>query len=141
MNTLHPYLQSAIGGVLIGLASWLVLASLGRVTGISGIVSSALLGPKGDAAWRRAFLVGLIGGGAIFSLLLGIPQPEPQPLWLMVLAGLLVGYGTVRGSGCTSGHGVCGLGRRSKRSLVAVLLFMGSAMATVFVSQWLPLGR
>ena len=130
---MHPYVQAAVGGGLIGLASWLVLAGLGRVTGISGI-ACGVMGPQTPAGrWRWAFLVGLVAGGTLFGLWLEPPTlPERSPL-LLLAAGLLVGYGTVRGSGCTSGHGVCGLGRRSVRSLVAVLTFMATAFATVFV--------
>lgn len=130
---MHPYAQAALGGGLIGLASWLMLAGLGRVTGISGITSGVMRGPLAQAGWRWAFLVGLVAGGTLFGLWLEPPTlPERSPL-LLLAAGLLVGYGTVRGSGCTSGHGVCGLGRRSVRSLVAVLTFMATAFATVFV--------
>ena len=130
---MHPYVQAAVGGGLIGLASWLVLAGLGRVTGISGI-ACGVMGPQTPAVrWRWAFLVGLVAGGTLFGLWLEPSTlPERSPL-LLLAAGLLVGYGTVRGSGCTSGHGVCGLGRRSVRSLVAVLTFMATAFATVFV--------
>ncbi|MDD0813476.1 YeeE/YedE thiosulfate transporter family protein [Curvibacter sp. HBC28] len=141
MNTLHPYLQSSLGGLLIGLASWWLLAALGRVTGISGITAALLPGrsttPTGDRAWRLAYLLGLIGGGALFTLWLHPPVTALRPLPLLALAGLLVGFGTVLGSGCTSGHGVCGLGRRSLRSLVATATFMGAGFATVGLTRWL----
>lgn len=141
MNTLHPYLQSSLGGLLIGLASWWLLAALGRVTGISGITAALLPGrsptPTGDRAWRLAYLLGLIGGGALFTLWLSPPVTALRPLPLLALAGLLVGFGTVLGSGCTSGHGVCGLGRRSLRSLVATATFMGAGFATVGLTRWL----
>jgi uncharacterized protein len=129
-------LQAASGGVLIGLASWLLLASIGRVAGVSGIAASALAPASTDAKtdrfWRIAFILGLVIGGAIASLWLPVPAQTPRPIWLPILAGLLVGVGTVVGSGCTSGHGVCGLGRRSGRSLAATLVFMGVGFATTF---------
>mgnify|MGYP000884268307 FL=1 len=131
---MHPYLSAALGGILIGLASWLLLAGLGRIAGISGITCSALRESGGPAYWRWAFLLGLILGGALFAQWLPAPElPARAPL-LIVAAGLLVGFGSVRGSGCTSGHGVFGLGRRSLRSLVAVLTFMASAFVTVFLT-------
>jgi uncharacterized protein len=123
------------GGVLIGLSSWLLLAALGRVAGISGIAASAITAqePANQGAWRWMFLGGLVVGGMLATLALGAPVVASRPAWLLVVAGLLVGFGTVLGSGCTSGHGVCGLGRRSARSLVATLVFMGAGMATVAV--------
>ncbi len=131
---MHPYLSAALGGILIGLASWLLLAGLGRIAGISGITCSALRERGWQGGWRWAFLLGLVLGGALFAQWLPVPElPARAPL-LIVAAGLLVGFGSVRGSGCTSGHGVCGLGRRSLRSLVAVLTFMASAFVTVFLT-------
>lgn len=133
MTSLHPYLQSALGGLMIGLASWWLLVSLGRIAGISGIVAALLPGPgpASERAWQAAFLAGLILGGALFAQLLHTPTTPLRPLPLLLGAGFLVGLGTVMGSGCTSGHGVCGLGRRSVRSLAATATFMGSGMATV----------
>jgi uncharacterized protein len=135
----HPFVQAAIGGVLIGLASWLLLASLGRIAGISGISASALVPAKhaaeGETAWRWAFIVGLVGVGALASTYMQVPVIAARPYSLLVLAGLLVGLGTVLGSGCTSGHGVCGMGRRSMRSLIATLTFMGAGIATVFIAH------
>ena len=135
----HPFVQAAIGGVLIGLASWLLLASLGRVAGISGITASALApsknAPAEETAWRWAFIVGLVGVGALVSIYMRVPVIAARPYSLLILAGLLVGFGTVLGSGCTSGHGVCGIGRRSIRSLVATLVFMGTGIATVFIAH------
>lgn len=134
----HPFVQALIGGVLIGLASWLLLASLGRVTGISGIVANALSPAKGapthETAWRWAFLMGLVGMGALMASYMHVPVIATRPYTLLVIAGLLVGFGTVLGSGCTSGHGVCGIGRRSIRSLIATLVFMGAGIATVFIA-------
>jgi uncharacterized membrane protein YedE/YeeE len=135
---LTPYFPALAGGILIGLASWLMLASLGRVTGISGIASTALFerqhAGSHDSAWRWFFLVGLVAGGALFASWLATPAALPRQPWLLAVAGLLVGFGTVLGSGCTSGHGVCGLGRRSVRSLVATCTFMATGFATVFVT-------
>lgn len=133
---MHPYLQSLAGGVLIGLASWLLLASLGRVAGISGITAGALVPARGDAAWRWAFVAGLVLAGALAAGWLQTPATAQRPLALLLGAGLLVGFGTVLGSGCTSGHGVCGLGRRSLNSLVATLVFMATGAATVFVAAY-----
>lgn len=133
---LHSFIQSAIGGIMIGFASWLLLASLGRVAGITGILGGALAPfngvSKDERAWRWAFVVGLIGMGAIAAFTLGTPSlATPRPFPLLILAGLLVGFGTVLGSGCTSGHGVCGIGRRSVRSIVSTVVFMTAGFATV----------
>lgn len=130
-------LQALGGGMLIGLASWLMLASIGRVTGVSGIAATAMFPGSTEGrlenAWRWAFLLGLVVGGALFAAWISPPLIAARPLAVLIPAGLLVGVGTVIGSGCTSGHGVCGLGRRSARSLVATLVFMGFGFATVFV--------
>jgi uncharacterized protein len=132
-------LQALAGGVLIGLASWLLLAALGRVAGISGIAAGAMVPSKEEhgalGLWRKMFLLGLVGGGALAFALVSPPLVATRPLPLLIAAGLLVGVGTVIGSGCTSGHGVCGLGRRSARSLVATLSFMGAGIATVTLMQ------
>jgi uncharacterized protein len=125
---MHPALQALAGGLLIGLASWLLLASLGKVAGISSIAAGLL---SHDKSWRWAFMAGLVGGGALFTAWLAPPVTVLRPTGLLIAAGLLVGFGTVLGSGCTSGHGVCGLGRRSARSLVAVLVFMCTGVVTV----------
>ncbi len=133
---MHPFLQSLAGGLLIGAASWLLLFTLGRVAGISGITSGLIApraAPRDDRDWRWAFVLGLAGTGAAMAVWMAPPQIAPRPIALLIGAGLLVGYGTVTGSGCTSGHGVCGLGRRSLRSLAATLVFMGLGMATVGV--------
>jgi uncharacterized membrane protein YedE/YeeE len=135
MFALHPYLQSALGGLMIGLASWWLLVSLGRIAGISGIVAALLPGPgpASERAWQATFLAGLILGGALFAQLLHTPTTPLRPLPLLLGAGFLVGLGTVMGSGCTSGHGVCGLARFSVRSLVATGTFLGVAILTTFV--------
>jgi uncharacterized protein len=140
---LFSAIQALAGGVLIGLASWLLLASIGRVAGVSGI-AAGVLSPSASRSevggvskveegngWRWAFLAGLIVGGALFAAWLQPAMVSTRPLAVLIPAGLLVGVGTVLGAGCTSGHGVCGLGRRSARSLVATLTFMAFGFATV----------
>jgi uncharacterized protein len=128
------------GGVLIGLSAVMVMALFGRIAGISGIAKGVLGlvvpvdGAPGDAGWRIAFVLGLFAAPFAMALI-GAPveQTVSGNLVGMALAGLLVGVGTAIGSGCTSGHGVCGLARLSVRSLAAVLTFMAAAFVTVFV--------
>ena len=124
-----------LGGMLIGLAAVLLHLANGRIAGVSGIVGGLLSRKPGDTGWRVAFVLGLWLGalvywaarGALFELeLLATPA-------VMIVAGFLVGYGTRLGSGCTSGHGVCGIARFSPRSMVATVVFMASGMATVYV--------
>jgi uncharacterized membrane protein YedE/YeeE len=124
-----------MGGLLIGTSSLLLLISMGRVAGISGIFWSVIAGP--DRGWRACFLLGLLLGGAAAHGLFGLPVPASQTasLYLAVLAGVLVGSGTRLGSGCTSGHGVCGIARRSQRSMVATGVFMASGIAMVFLTR------
>jgi uncharacterized membrane protein YedE/YeeE len=131
LSNLHPYLTAGLGGILIGLASWLLWWGLGRIAGISGITSETLSSPTHPDTWRWAFLAGLILGGCLLGQGLEVPTLSTRPLYLLITAGLLVGFGTVWGSGCTSGHGVCGLGRLSVRSLVAVGVFMATGMLVV----------
>lgn len=122
-----------IGGGLIGLAVTLMLLFNGRVTGISGIISASLTKPATEVYWRWLFLAGLLLGGTIMAM----TQPElfanvsGRSTILVLVAGLLVGYGTVMGSGCTSGHGVCGMSRMSVRSAVATVTFMLFGFLTV----------
>ncbi|MEO6625731.1 MAG: YeeE/YedE family protein [Burkholderiaceae bacterium] len=130
---MHDTVQALQGGVLIGLASWILFAGAGRISGVSSIVSGVLTTRRQSSAWRWWFLFGLAGGGALFSWVLQIPQVPMRSALILIPAGFLVGFGTVLGSGCTSGHGVCGLGRRSPRSLVAVVVFMGTAITTVAI--------
>ena len=126
-----------IGGSLIGLAAVLLLAINGRIAGVSGILGGLLVPTaKGDRAWRAAFLFGLIAGAALYGALRGsLPLRLEVHGPVLVLAGLLVGIGTRLGSGCTSGHGICGLARRSPRSLLATLSFMATAMLTVYLTR------
>ena len=130
---MHFFIQPMLGGLMIGLASWLLLASLGRIAGISGIASGVLVPAKGDTGWRLAFITGLAVAGAFTANLLNTPSIAPRPVWLLLTAGLLVGFGTVLGSGCTSGHGICGLGRRSGSFLSATLVFKGCGVVTAFI--------
>ena len=122
------------GGVLLGLASALFVLVNGRILGISGIVGGLLRPRAGDVGWRLAFLLGMLVAPGLYWLVVGPTQPRIDANWgMVVIAGLLVGVGTRYGSGCTSGHGVCGLSRMSPRSLVATLAFMGAGFVTVFL--------
>lgn len=125
-------LQSAMGGALIGLAAVLLMAALGRVAGMTGILSGAVF-DKGRG-WRLAFLLGAVAAPALMQAAgagIAFDSPVPRP-WLVV-GGLLVGIGVSYGGGCTSGHGICGNARLSPRSVVATLTFMATALVTVFV--------
>lgn len=122
------------GGILIGLAAASFLLLNGRIAGISGILGGLLVPGRGDIAWRVAFLAGLIGAPAVWVLAAELPPIEINAGYpALIIAGLLVGIGTRYGSGCTSGHGVCGLSRLSLRSLVATLSFMGAGFLTVYI--------
>ncbi len=124
---------SLAGGVLIGGAAAMFLMLNGHIAGISGILGGLLRPARGDVAWRAAFLAGLLFAPALYALVTRIPVPTIEAGYpLLLLAGALVGIGTRYGSGCTSGHGVCGLSRFSPRSLAATLAFMGAGFATVF---------
>ena len=129
---------SLAGGVLIGLAAALFVLLDGRVLGVSGIVAGLLRRPQGDMGWRLALIAGLAAAPLVWALFSQLPEARFQagPV-LLAVAGLLVGWGTRHGSGCTSGHGVCGLSRLSPRSLAATLAFMASGFATVFVVRHL----
>jgi uncharacterized membrane protein YedE/YeeE len=134
MNTLFMPL---FGGVLIGLSSLAMLALLGRITGISGIFAGVITAESG--IWRWAFLAGLIGGPLLFHLLTSTDAPlVSETDWPMIItAGLLVGFGTRYAGGCTSGHGVCGIGRLSQRSMAATASFIAAGMVTVFITRHL----
>lgn len=136
---MNDALTGLAGGVLIGLAATLLLWLNGRIAGISGLLGGVVFPPRGDAAWRAAFLIGLIAAASAWMAFVpGAPQPRSgfAPAGL-VLAGLLVGFGTRLGGGCTSGHGVCGLGRLSRRSMAAVGVFMATAIATTWIVRHL----
>lgn len=137
--SLDTVLPALIGGALIGISAALMLWLNGRLAGISGILWRLFLGKPDDASWRVLFLAGVVGGAALYYTLFG-NQPVARttfPAWLLIVAGFLVGYGTSLGNGCTSGHGVCGLGRLSLRSLVATLTFLLVAIVTTFVVRHL----
>jgi uncharacterized membrane protein YedE/YeeE len=129
---------SLAGGVLIGLAAALFLLFNGRIAGISGILGGLLEWPRGDIAWRIAFLLGLIGAPLAYAGFAPLPDVTVDAgTATLIVAGLLVGIGTRYGAGCTSGHGVCGLSRRSPRSLVATAAFMAAGFLTVFIVRHL----
>lgn len=134
METSFTPVQALAGGALIGLAVMLLFLSLGRIAGVSGMITAALRPSTafGERAWRIAFLLGLVLGPLAASAALGEPllQPSPASLPVLILAGLAVGVGTGLANGCTSGHGVCGIARLSKRSLVATATFMGFGVLT-----------
>lgn len=132
---MHPFLLAAIGGALIGTAAVMMMGLIGRIAGVSGILSGVFTQSGNERLWRLMFVIGLIGGGMLPSLLFGIDKPgEPMAATaLVVAAGLLVGLGTGLGSGCTSGHGICGMARLSKRSLVATLVFMATGVISVYL--------
>ena len=127
------------GGVLIGLSASLLLLFNGRIAGISGIVGGLLQRYKsGEFAWRAAFVLGLIMAPVLYQAFSELPESHIDSDWpTLVLAGLLVGFGSRLGSGCTSGHGVCGISRRSPRSIVATLTFMGMGFVTVYLVRHL----
>lgn len=128
-----------LGGCLIGAAAVLLMALNGRIAGISRIAQGAIEGPPGERGWRWLFVAGLVLG-AFLSLASGGAGFVPRtgyPAWLLAVAGLLVGFGTRLGSGCTSGHGVCGIARLSVRSVMATLTFMGTGFVTVYIARHL----
>jgi uncharacterized membrane protein YedE/YeeE len=128
--------SAAIGGALIGLSAVLLMLLAGRIAGISGIVGESL-NPGSDKGWRLAFLAGLVAV-PLLAALFGFPAAAPSmpnSLGLIVVSGLLVGFGTRMASGCTSGHGICGIARVSPRSLAATAIFMASAIVVVFLTR------
>ena len=136
-NAFTPW-SALVGGVLIGIAAAMFALLNGRIAGISGVIGGLLKPAPGDVAWRAAFVVGLLSAPLVYSLFAVLPELHiAAPSGTLVLAGLLVGIGTRYGSGCTSGHGVCGLSRLSPRSLVATGTFMGAGFVTVYVIRHL----
>ena len=135
MSPAFTPLRALAGGVLIGGSAALMLLTVGRIAGITGIVSGTLRARTGDVAWRLWFLAGLVGAGVVLGGLWpsAFAGQLARPGWWSAVAGLLVGFGTRLGNGCTSGHGVCGIGRLSRRSLVATVVFMLAGAVTVFV--------
>lgn len=132
-------IPSLLGGIILGLAAALYVLLHGRILGISGIISGLLHPKLSDSAWRVSLVLGILSAPFLAALFFGIfPVIEIESGWVtIVIAGLLVGFGTQYGSGCTSGHGICGLSRLSPRSLVATLAFMGAGFITVFVIRHL----
>jgi len=140
MHNFTP-IPAAIGGTLIGLAVALLMLTTGRIAGISGIVDG-LIGNADGKGWRAAFVAGLILAPLLARLVgFTLPTPRMPASWVVIAgAGLLVGFGTRLGGGCTSGHGVCGMARLSPRSIVATLIFMGTAMVVVAIARHGPGG-
>lgn len=134
MANLTP-VSAAIGGALIGLSAALLMLLTGRIAGISGILGGCLTPAAPDRGWRLAFIGGLLLAPLTAMLLgYGVPHPAmPASWWIVIGAGLLVGFGSRMGSGCTSGHGVCGIARLSPRSIAATAVFMATAIATVAI--------
>ena len=130
--------MSLIGGLLIGLATTMFLLFNGRIAGISGIVGGLFHPTRGDIVWRVAFIAGVVMAPLVFALAAPLPQLKVEASYpVLLIAGLLVGIGTRYGAGCTSGHGVCGLSRRSPRSMVATLSFMVAGFLTVYIVRHL----
>ena len=129
--------SGVIGGLLIGLSTVLLILFNGRIAGISGIVGGVLTRKASEIGWRAVFVVGLLIGAFVYMLATGVALPVniQASLPVTVIAGLLVGFGTRLGSGCTSGHGVSGIARFSKRSIVATLVFFITAIITVFLTH------
>jgi uncharacterized membrane protein YedE/YeeE len=127
-----------VGGVLIGLAAALFVVFNGRIAGISGILGGLIKPRRGDIGWRVAFIAGLVVAPGVYALAWMRPdiQVDADP-FILIIAGLIVGFGTRMGSGCTSGHGVCGIARLSPRSLIATLTFMALGFLTVFLVRHL----
>ena len=134
------WITALIGGILIGVSSTMMLAWNGRITGISGMLHGVVTPKSGDIGWRWIFLIFMFGGGALYEygLAPAVASLSQTPEFgfvptAMIVGGLLVGFGTRMGGGCTSGHGVCGVGRLSLRSFVAVITFLATGIATVYV--------
>ena len=130
--------SALMGGALIGIAAAMFVLLNGRVAGISGVIGGLFKPVKGDVAWRAAFVLGLVGAPLLYALFAARPVPRiDAEFGALIVAGLLVGIGTRYGSGCTSGHGVCGLSRFSARSLAATASFMGAGFLMVYVIRHL----
>jgi uncharacterized membrane protein YedE/YeeE len=139
----HDVLPALIGGGLIGAAASALLLLNGRIAGISGILAGLIAPRRAETGWRLAFVLGLVAGGGVLlfaypaAFPTASPAPGPWSFGRLAVAGVLVGVGTRIGNGCTSGHGVCGLARRSPRSLAATLTFMAAGALAVFVARHL----
>jgi len=139
MHNFTPF-SALIGGAMIGLAAAMMLLLTGRIAGVSGIIASLLRPVAGDRGWRIAFIVGLVAGPLLIQLFSGekLTITIDGNIPMLIAGGLLVGFGTSLGSGCTSGHGVCGISRLSPRSLVATAIFMLAGAATVYlIRHWI----
>lgn len=133
------YIHTLGGGALIGLAAVILFAGIGRIAGICGIAFSLLAMPISKQMWRALFLVGLVIGSLLFHALSGqaFPPAPDTSLPLLIIGGLLVGFGTSMGNGCTSGHGICGISRFSKRSIIATVTFMAAAIISMYIFRHL----
>jgi len=131
-----------LGGLLVGLSSLTMLALLGRITGISGIFAGIITG-EAASQWRWAFFAGLLSGPVLYHLLSGTSAPAPSEAGIasIIAGGLLVGFGTRFAGGCTSGHGICGIGRLSPRSIAATATFMAAGILTVYAARHLLSGQ
>lgn len=131
----HNYLLALLGGGLIGLSATLLLYTLGRIAGICGITFSLFMPQISDKQWRIVFILGLVSGAFLVHLFtsIAIPAAPTDNIYLLIVAGLLVGFGTQLGNGCTSGHGICGIARKSPRSIIATITFMAIGFVTVYV--------
>jgi uncharacterized membrane protein YedE/YeeE len=135
MTSFDP-ISAALGGLLIGAGALLLMSFSGRIAGISGIFADALEPQRAGRAWRIAFIIGLVAAPLLVAVTGRVVPAPDMPAWAVVIAGgLLVGFGTRLGSGCTSGHGVCGIARLSPRSLAATATFMVTAAVVVAVSR------
>ncbi|MDN3685885.1 YeeE/YedE family protein [Vibrio sinaloensis] len=136
--------ESLLGGVALGVSATLLLLMNGKVAGISGIVNGLMLPRSADYAWRVLFVLGMVLGGVVSVMSFGVDTPsfDGVSLPVLVVAGALVGFGTRLANGCTSGHGICGVGRLSKRSIIATMIFMLVAALTVYVRlHWFSVGN
>jgi len=131
------YVHGLIGGALIGVAAVILFWFNGRIMGVSGITSRILAKPDRDYWWRLAFVFGLMLGGLFAQIKFPVKVVISASGWELIASGFLVGVGTVIGSGCTSGHGICGMARFSKRSIVATIVFMSAGVLTVFFKKML----
>ncbi len=129
------YAHGFVGGMIIGLAAVVLFLCNGRIMGVSGITSKLLAKPNKDFFWRAAFVLGLILGGFVVQLKFPVDVVVNSSTQVLIVAGLLVGVGTVMGSGCTSGHGICGIARISKRSIVATIVFMSTGIIAVLLKK------
>ena len=125
--------STLIGGLIIGLAATVLIVGSGHIMGMSGILKSSIVQlPK--LSWQLVFVIGMAVATWVYAVVFGFPEIEMgQPIWKIIVAGLLVGFGTRLGSGCTSGHGICGISRLSSRSIIATILFLSSGIATATI--------